>query len=215
MKLIPGRKILAAASALLLAVVAVAPAGAQGQAPRGGQGEAVLAPADAKVLAQVRVPVNHANIHSGPSTGNEVIVLAAKGTVMPMVGRRGEWIQVQLSPEMRKTGMQMRWYKNEGSGWVHDSMVEFLTPEAKSAPSPLSPDAPRMRGRGNSSLNATPSRVFLRHPRPLGFTRAASLLTACRRRPASRATWTTASPRAASPPARSCRALPSTSGAAR
>ena len=136
MKLIPGRKILAAASALLLAVVAVAPAGAQGQAPRGGQGEAVLAPADAKVLAQVRVPVNHANIHSGPSTGNEVIVLAAKGTVMPMVGRRGEWIQVQLSPEMRKTGMLMRWYKNEGSGWVHDSMVEFLTPEAKSAPSP-------------------------------------------------------------------------------
>ena len=129
MKLIPDRKILAAAGALL--AVGAAPVGAQGQAPRGGQGQAVLAPADAKVLAQVRVPVSHANIHSGPSTGNEVIVLAAKGTVMPMVGRRGEWIQVQLSPEMRKTGMLMRWYKNEGSGWVHDSMVEFLTPESK------------------------------------------------------------------------------------
>jgi len=25
----------------------------------------------------------------------------------------------------------MRWYNNEGSGWVHDSMVEFLTPEPK------------------------------------------------------------------------------------
>ena len=112
-------------------VVFPALASAQGQQPRGGQGEAVLAAPDAKELAKVRVPVAHANIHSGPSTGNEVIVLAAKGTVMPMVGRRGEWIQVRLSPEMRKTGMVMRWYNNEGSGWVHDSMVEFLTPESK------------------------------------------------------------------------------------
>src|SRR5215212_696175 len=117
--------------AVIIASALPAIAFAQGQAPRGGQGEAVLAPADAKVLAQVRVPVSHANIHSGPSTGNEVIVLAAKGTVMPMVARRGEWIQVQLSPDMRKTGMPMRWYKNEGSGWVHDSMVEFLTAEPK------------------------------------------------------------------------------------
>ena len=53
--------------------------------PRGGQGEAVLAAKDAKVLAQVRIPVNHANIHSGPSTGNEVIVLAPKGAELPMV----------------------------------------------------------------------------------------------------------------------------------
>lgn len=119
--------------AIVVSFALVAPivATAQGQAPRGGQGQPVLAPADAKVLAQVRVPVAHANIHSGPSTGNEVIVLAAKGTVMPMVGRRGEWIQVLLSPEMRKSGMVMRWYKNEGSGWVHDSMVEFVTAEPK------------------------------------------------------------------------------------
>jgi hypothetical protein len=121
MKLIP------LAVALLLPTVALA----QGQPARGGQGEALLAPADAKVLAQVRVPVAHANIHTGPSTGNEVIVLAAKGTVLPMVARRGEWIQVQLSPEVRKTGMPMRWYKNEASGWVHDSMVEFVTPEPR------------------------------------------------------------------------------------
>jgi hypothetical protein len=127
MKLISVSTIFGAAIALLLAAVSLA----QGQQQRGGQGEAVLAPADAKVLAQVRVPVSHANIHSGPSTGNEVIVLAAKGTVMPMVGRRGEWIQVLLSPEIRKTGMVMRWYRNEGSGWVHDSMVEFVTPEPK------------------------------------------------------------------------------------
>jgi hypothetical protein len=127
MKLIDAKTLSTAAIALLLPAIAFA----QGQPARGGQGQAELAPADAKVLAQVRVPVGHANIHTGPSTGNEVIVLAAKGTVMPMVGRRGEWIQVRLSPEMRKTGMVMRWYKNEGSGWVHDSMVEFVTPEPR------------------------------------------------------------------------------------
>jgi uncharacterized protein YgiM (DUF1202 family) len=133
MQPIPIRTICSAvAIALALAGIAAGQAGAQGQPQRGGQGQAVQAPADAKVLAQVRVPTSHANVHSGPSTGNEVLVLAAKGTVMPMVGRRGEWIQVQLSPEMRKTGIPMRWYKNETSGWMHDSTVEFLTPEAKS-----------------------------------------------------------------------------------
>lgn len=121
----------AAAIALVLAGLAPDQASGQGQPPRGGQGEAVPAAADAKVLAQVRVPTSHANIHSGPSSGNEVLVLAAQGTVMPMVGRRGEWIQVRLSPEIRKTGMLMRWYKNQTSGWMHDSTVEFLTPEAK------------------------------------------------------------------------------------
>lgn len=116
---------------LALLAAASGHAWAQGQPARGGQGEAVPAAADAKVLAQVRVPTGHANIHTGPSTGNEVIVLAARGTVMPMIGRRGEWIQVQLSPEMRKTGMVMRWYNNETSGWMHDSTVEFVTPEPK------------------------------------------------------------------------------------
>ena len=132
MKPIPIRTISSAvAIALALAGIAPGQAGAQGQPQRGGQGQSMQAPADAKVLAQVRVPTSHAIIHSGPSTGNEVLVLAAKGTIMPMVGRRGEWIQVQLSPEIRKTGILMRWYKNETSGWMHDSTVEFLTPEAK------------------------------------------------------------------------------------
>lgn len=103
----------------------------QGQPQRGGQGQAILAPADAKVLARVRVPTSHVNIHSGPSTGNEVLVLAPKGTDLEMVGRRGEWIQVRLPQELRKTGILMRWYKNETSGWLHDSTVEFLTPEGK------------------------------------------------------------------------------------
>ena len=121
----------AAGIALVLAGIVPGQAPAQGQPQRGGQGEAIPAAADAKVLAQVRVPTSHANVHSGPSSGNEVLVLAAKGTVMPMVGRRGEWIQVRLSPEMRKSGMVMRWYKNETSGWMHDSTVEFLTPETR------------------------------------------------------------------------------------
>jgi hypothetical protein len=124
-------KIVTIAALTLLTTMTSGSAVAQAQAPRGGQGEAVLAPADAKVLAQVRIPVSHANIHSGPSTGNEVIVLAAKGTELPMVARRGEWLQVRLSPDLRKTGMSMRWYKNEASGWVHDSMVEFVTPEPR------------------------------------------------------------------------------------
>ena len=132
MKPIPVRTIFStAAGALLFSGIAPGEAAAQGQPQRGGQGVAIQAPADAKVLAQVRVPTSHANIHTGPSTGNEVLALAPKGTVMPMVGRRGEWIQVQLSPEIRTTGIPMRWYKNETSGWVHDSMVEFVTPEAK------------------------------------------------------------------------------------
>lgn len=122
---------ISAAITFALAGVAPGAAHAQGQPQRGGQGQSIQAPTDAKVLAQVRVPTSHANIHSGPSTGNEVLVLAAKGTVMPMVGRRGEWIQVQLAPEIRKTGILMRWYKNETSGWMHDSTVEFVTPEAK------------------------------------------------------------------------------------
>jgi hypothetical protein len=132
MKTIPIPMVLSAvAAALLLPGGARGEGGTQGQAQRGGQGQAVAAAADAKVLARVRVPTSHANIHSGPNSGNEILVLAPKGSVLPMIGRRGEWIQVRLSPELRKTGILMRWYKNETSGWMHDSTVEFLTPEAK------------------------------------------------------------------------------------
>ena len=119
------------AAVLALPAFARGQESATGQVQRGGQGQAVAAAADAKVLAQVRVPTSHANIHSGPGSGNEILVLAPKSTTMPMIGRRGEWIQVRLSPELRKTGILMRWYKNETSGWMHDSTVEFLTPEAK------------------------------------------------------------------------------------
>jgi hypothetical protein len=80
---------------------------------------------------RVRVRTSHANVHTGPSSGQEVLVLAPRGTVLTVVGRDKEWIQVMLTPELRETGMVMRWYKNEDRGWMHDSMVELLKPDAK------------------------------------------------------------------------------------
>jgi len=62
----------------------------------------------------------------GPSSGQVILVLVAKDTVLPVTGRRGEWIEVELSPELRKTGMVMRWYKNENRGWMHESTVEVV-----------------------------------------------------------------------------------------
>ena len=74
------------------------------------------------------VKVGHANVHMGPTTVNEVIVLAPKDTVLPVLGRRGEWVHVGISPALRKTGMVMRWYKNEDNGWIHDSLLEIVQP---------------------------------------------------------------------------------------
>ena len=91
-----------------------------------GQGRGAEAQAPKPTGELVRVKTGHANVHTGPTSGNEVLVLPAKGTVLPVLARRGEWIQVGLSPELRKTGMVMRWYKNENNGWIHDSMIEVV-----------------------------------------------------------------------------------------
>ena len=77
---------------------------------------------------RVRVPTSHANVHMASSSGAEVLVLVPRGTVLEVLGRDREWIQVRLTPEMRKTGMVMRWYKNEDRGWMHDSTVEVVPP---------------------------------------------------------------------------------------
>jgi uncharacterized protein YgiM (DUF1202 family) len=74
---------------------------------------------------QALVPTSYANVHKGSSSGQVILVLVPRGTVMPILGRRGEWVQVQLKPELRKTGMVMRWYENETSGWMHDSTVKI------------------------------------------------------------------------------------------
>jgi len=75
---------------------------------------------------RVRVPTSFANVHMGPSSGQQLLLLVPRDTVLNVVGRDNEWIQVQLSPELRKTGMVMRWYKNEDRGWMHDSTVEVI-----------------------------------------------------------------------------------------
>jgi hypothetical protein len=89
----------------------------------------------------VRVPTSYANIHAGPSTNDVPLVLAPQGTVLRVIGRRGEWIEVALSPELRETGLVMRWYEgrhdivrrgvpitigDEESGWMHDSTVQIV-----------------------------------------------------------------------------------------
>ena len=75
---------------------------------------------------RVRVPTSYANVHMGAGSGSEVLVLVPRGTMLTVLGRDKEWIQVQLTPELRKTGMVMRWYKNEDRGWMHDSTVELV-----------------------------------------------------------------------------------------
>jgi uncharacterized protein YgiM (DUF1202 family) len=121
-----------ASSVCMLAIVLMLPVAAHGQRGRGrGQGQGAAAQAPQPTGERVRVKVGHANVHTGPTSGNEVLVLAAKGTILPVLARRGEWVQVGLSPELRKTGMVMRWYKNENNGWIHDSMLEIVKPIEK------------------------------------------------------------------------------------
>ena len=109
-----------------LAVVLMLPLVAGGQGTGRGQGQGAAAQPPPPTGERVRVKTGHANVHSGPTSGNEVLVLPVKGTILPVLARRGEWIQVGLSPELRKTGMVMRWYKNENNGWIHDSMLEVV-----------------------------------------------------------------------------------------
>jgi uncharacterized protein YgiM (DUF1202 family) len=116
--------------ASVLTVVLMLPVIAEGQRGR-GQGRGAEAQPPQPTGERVRVKTGHANVHTGPTSGNEVLVLAAKGTVLPVLARRGEWVQVGLSPELRKTGMVMRWYKNENNGWIHDSMIEVVKPAEK------------------------------------------------------------------------------------
>jgi len=90
---------------------------------------------------RARVPTSHANIHDAPSTASNLLLLVPQGTELPIIGRRGEWVQVQLSPELRNTSMIIRWYAEpheivrrgeritiggDQTGWMHDSTVEIV-----------------------------------------------------------------------------------------
>src|SRR5262245_12486255 len=120
----PGNRV-ATIVGLLMIVLLTLPATAHAQRGR-GQGRGAEAQPPKPTGERVRVKTGHANVHTGPTSGNEVLVLVSKGTVLPVLARRGEWIQVGLTPELRKTGMVMRWYKSESNGWVHDSMIEVV-----------------------------------------------------------------------------------------
>ncbi len=89
---------------------------------------------------QARVPTTHAAVHDAPSTASVMMLMVPEGTVLPVIGRQGEWVQVQLSPELRETSIVLRWYEgrhdivqrgeaktigNEDTGWMHDSTVEI------------------------------------------------------------------------------------------
>lgn len=95
----------------------------------------------------IRVPSRqtHTDVKAGPSSGSIALVLIPAGTVLPIVGRQGEWLQIKLSPDLRRRGIPVRWYNNEDSGYVHESTVEVITgapPVAEplfSEPSPSQP----------------------------------------------------------------------------
>ena len=89
---------------------------------------------------QARVPTSHAAVHDAPSTASVMMLMVPEGTVLPVIGRQGEWVQVQLSPELRDTSIVLRWYEGrhdivqrgeaktvgeEETGWMHDSTVEI------------------------------------------------------------------------------------------
>jgi hypothetical protein len=112
--------------ALVLANVPLT--GGQGGAGAGQRAGGQDKPATA-ATGRVRVPTSHANVHVGPSTGAVLLVMAPQGTTLTVTGRDKEWVQVELTPELRKTGLVVRWYNGETRGWMHDSTVEFL--EAK------------------------------------------------------------------------------------
>jgi hypothetical protein len=114
---------------LTLAPLSPPVSGQQGR-PATGQQSPAQQTAPEPASGSVRVPTSHANVHMGPSSGQQVLVLVPRGTVLKMTGRDKEWIQVELTPELRKTGMVMRWYRNETRGWMHDSTVEFLDQKA-------------------------------------------------------------------------------------
>jgi hypothetical protein len=113
---------------LAVAIASVPLAARQGGAGAGQRATGQPAPAEA-ATGRVRVPTSHANVHVGPSTGAVLLVMAARGTEFEVTGRDKEWIQVALTPDVRKTGIVVRWYHNETRGWLHDSTVQVVAPK--------------------------------------------------------------------------------------
>ena len=112
-------------------------------------GVLTLVPSLGAAQEYIRVPTRqtHTDVKAEASSGSIVLVLIPSGTALPVVKRQGEWLQVKLSAELRKTGTPMRWYKNEDLGFVHESTVDVLKgtpPPAASPPAePPSTQPPR------------------------------------------------------------------------
>jgi hypothetical protein len=107
----------------------------------------VLVPAVAFGQEHIRVPERqtHTDVKAGSSSGSISLVLIPSGTVLPVIKRQGEWLQVKLTPALRSIGIPMRWYHDEDSGFVHESTVEVLkgqAPPMKPALSEPPPTAP-------------------------------------------------------------------------
>jgi hypothetical protein len=109
----------------------------------------VLAPRIVTAQEYIRVPERqtHTDVKADSSSGSIVLVLIPSATTLPIVGREGEWLQVKLSPELRHTGIPMRWYKNEQVGFVHESTVDVLKgvppPAVPAIPEPAASQPPR------------------------------------------------------------------------
>lgn len=114
----------------------------------------LLAATSAFGQEHIRVPERqtYTDVKAGPSSGSIVLVLIPSGTVLPVVKRDGEWLQVKLSPELRNTGVPMRWYENEALGFVHESTVEVVK---GSAPGKAAAQEPPP---------STPARQYVRVP---------------------------------------------------
>ena len=115
----------------------------------------VLLPAIAFAQEYIRVPERqaHTDIKAGSSSGSISLVMIPSGTVLPVIKRQGEWLQVRLTPALRSIGIPMRWYNNEDAGFVHESTVEVL----KGQPPPLKPVLPE-------PPSSTPPREYARVP---------------------------------------------------
>jgi len=92
----------------------------------GGPASAFSQPAQPQGYVRVPERQSYTDVKGRSSSGSIVLVLVPKGTVLPMTGRQGEWIQVQLAPELRQLGIPMRWYNNEDAGFMHESTVEVV-----------------------------------------------------------------------------------------
>lgn len=78
---------------------------------------------------QVRVRTKHANVQAGPTSGADVLVLVPRGTILTVIERRGPWVTVELTPDLRNSATPMRWYKDERRGFIHDSQLEPGSPK--------------------------------------------------------------------------------------